>query len=154
MSNNIFEIWDSIGRKTPFAVRRVNWTEEYYTVVEKIDCTSLPYGNAFGYPTINGKYSDHYDYDKKWRKDKLIPCCGCYQWTLVENADLTNLKEGLAATKKYTQQELKERQAANETWKGIKLRHNEKDIPAEWNKYVNWLKTKEISEPRVSVISL
>ena len=37
MNLNIFEIWDKIGRQTPFAVRRANWTEEYYTIVEKVD---------------------------------------------------------------------------------------------------------------------
>jgi len=100
MSLNIFQIWDSIGRKTPFAVRRDNWTEEYYTVVERVDCEELPYGKAFGYSTINGKYSSHYEYDSKWRKERLIPCCGCYQWTLVENADLKSYKEGVKATEK------------------------------------------------------
>ena len=87
MSLNIFEIWDNIGRQTPFAVRRDNWTEEYYTVVEKIECKKMPYGKAFGYPTINGEYSDHYNYDKQWLDEKLIPCCGCYQWSLAENAE-------------------------------------------------------------------
>ena len=100
MSLNIFQVWDSIGRKTPFAVRRDNWSEEYYTIVESIECENLPYGNAFGYPTINGQYSSHYEYDKKWRNNKIIPCCGCYQWTLVENADITKYKDGLKATQK------------------------------------------------------
>ncbi|ULQ56233.1 hypothetical protein KJS94_16405 [Flavihumibacter rivuli] len=48
MSQNIFEIWDSIGRRTPFAVRRDNWNKEYYTIVDKVDCAKLPYGKAFG----------------------------------------------------------------------------------------------------------
>ena len=100
MSFNIFQIWDSIGRKTPFAVRRDNWTEDYYTVVENIECENLPYGKAFGYSTINGEYSNHYEYSYKWRSDKIIPCCGCYQWTLVENVDLNKYKEGVDATVK------------------------------------------------------
>lgn len=90
MSLNIFQIWDSIGRKTPFAVRRDNWSSDYYTVVEAVECDKLPYGKAFGYPTIKGQSSTHYEYDKKWRLEKLIPCCGCYQWTLVENVVLTD----------------------------------------------------------------
>ncbi len=73
----------------PFAVKRDNWSDEYYTFVEKVECEKLPYGKAFGYATIYGKYSSHYNYDKKWREEKLIPCSGCYQWTLVENADLS-----------------------------------------------------------------
>jgi len=102
MSLNIFQIWDSIGRKTPFAVRRDNWNNEYYTVVESVECEALPYGKAFGYPTFNGYYSTHYEYDSKWKKDKLIPCCGCYQWTLVENVDLEKYKKGIKATEKST----------------------------------------------------
>lgn len=98
MSENIFEIWDRIGRKTPFAVRRENWSKGYYTVVEKIECEKMPYGKAFGYPTDNGFYSNHYEYDKKWRNEKLIPCCGCYQWILEEEADLVKYKTGLKAT--------------------------------------------------------
>lgn len=97
---NIFQIWDIIGRITPFAVRRDNWSEQYYTVVERIECEKLPYGKAFGYPTINGVYSTHYEYDSKWRKDQLIPSAGSYQWTHVENVDLTGYKEGLKATVK------------------------------------------------------
>lgn len=100
MSLNIFQIWDSIGRKTPFAVRRDNWTDEYYTIVESVECEKMPYGKAYGYPTFHGQYSTHYEYDSKWKKEKLIPCCGCYQWTLVENADLTKYKDGLKATEK------------------------------------------------------
>lgn len=88
MNMNIFQIWDSIGRKTPFAVRRENWSAEFYTVVEKIECEKMPYGKAYGYPVSNGKYSSHYEYDKKWRESKLIPCCGCYQWILVEDSEI------------------------------------------------------------------
>lgn len=94
---NIFQIWDSIGRVVPFAVRRDNWGEQYYTVVEKIECFELPYGKAYGYPTVNGKYSTHYEYDKKWRNQKLIPSAGSYQWALVEGADLTSYREGIKA---------------------------------------------------------
>ena len=90
MNKNIFQIWDEIGRKTPFAVRRDGWTEQY-TIVEKVECEKLPYGQAFGFPVENGKPSDHYEYDKKWRETKLIPSCGSYQWTLVENIQNNHL---------------------------------------------------------------
>ena len=100
MSTNIFQIWDKIGRKTPFAVRRDNWSEGYYTVVTEVECDKMPYGKAYGYPTNNGIYSNHYEYDKDWRNYKLIPCGGCYQWHLIENADLESYKRGLEATKK------------------------------------------------------
>ena len=94
---NIFEIWDSIGRITPFAVRRDNWGDQYYTVVDKVECPQLPYGKAYGYPTVNGKFSTHYDYDKKWRDEKLIPSAGVYQWSLAEKVDLESYKDGLKA---------------------------------------------------------
>lgn len=81
---NIFQIWDSIGRKTPFAVRRDSWCKERYAIVERIECTALPYGKAFGYPTYLGDPTDHFDYDRKWQNEKLIPSCGSYQWTLIE----------------------------------------------------------------------
>jgi hypothetical protein len=83
---NIFEIWREIGEKVPFAVRNYRWSDKYYSVVEKIEIGKWPYGKAYGYPTINGQYSDHYERDKRWRQTKQIPLDGCYQWTLVENA--------------------------------------------------------------------
>lgn len=92
MSLNIFEIWERIGRQTPFAVRRDHWSDDYYAIVEKVECKKLPYGKAFGYPTIKGEYSDRFEYDKKWLDEKLIPCCGCYQWTLAENVDVNERK--------------------------------------------------------------
>ncbi len=98
MSENIFQIWDRIGRKTPFAVRRENWPVGFYTIVETIECEKMPYGKAFGYPTNNGNYTNHYEYDNRWRKEKLVPCCGCYQWIYEENADLSKYKDGLRAT--------------------------------------------------------
>ena len=103
MSLNIFEIWDKIGRCTPFAVRRDDWAEEHYTIVERIECEKLPYGKAFGYPTIRGELSTRYEYDKEWLAEKLIPCCGCYQWTLVENVEINNGKSIIVEKKKKIQ---------------------------------------------------
>lgn len=89
MSTNIFQIWESLGNVTPFAVRRHNWGNEFYTIVERVECEKMPYGKAFGFSVAQGRYSDHYDYDKKWRESGLIPSAGSYQWTLVSGADLT-----------------------------------------------------------------
>lgn len=97
-AENVFQIWDRVGRIVPFAVRRANWSQHYYTVVERIDCDNLPYGKAFGYPTENGQYSTHYEYDNKWRKEQLIPNAGSYQWFLVSNADLSTYRNALPAT--------------------------------------------------------
>jgi hypothetical protein len=93
MSLNIFQIWESIGKTTPFAVRRDNWEEKYYTIVEKVEIKKMPYGKAYGYTTINGEFSNHYEYAEEWVKDKTIPCSGCYQWTLVENPELLKPKK-------------------------------------------------------------
>lgn len=71
MSKNIFQIWDEIGRKTSFAVRCDNWSKKFYTIVENVEIKKFPYGNAYGLSTVNGVYSNHYEYDSKWRKDKI-----------------------------------------------------------------------------------
>ncbi len=82
---NIFEIWKDNGKRLPFAVRRVNWTNQYYTIVTGIKIKKWPYGDAYGYPTVMGVYSDHYEYEREWRENQIIPCCGCYQWHYVKN---------------------------------------------------------------------
>lgn len=84
MSQNVFEIWKDNSEYVPFAVRRDNWPDYCYTVVVKIEIKKYPYGNAYGFPVRNGKYTDHYEYDKKWREHRIIPCAGCYQWSKVD----------------------------------------------------------------------
>lgn len=83
---NIIQIWQEIGENVPFAVRNYRWSDQYYTIVEKVEIGKWPYGYAYGYPTINGQYSDHYERNKEWREKRWIPLAGCYQWTFVENA--------------------------------------------------------------------
>jgi hypothetical protein len=56
--------------------------------VERVDCEQLPYGKAYGYPTVNGIYSDHWEHDKKWKVDKWITSGGSYQWTLVTDINI------------------------------------------------------------------
>lgn len=105
MSNNIFEIWKELGEKVPFAVRRDNWTDEFYTIIESVEIKKWPYGTAKGYPTVNGYPSNHYDYHKKWRENREIPSAGCYQWTYVPDAilDKNDLPE-----KKSTRSQVKD----------------------------------------------
>jgi len=100
MSKNIFQIWDDIGRITPFAVRRDNWSKKYYAIVEKVEINKFPYGNAYGFSTINGIYSNHFEHDSKWRRKRIIPCCGCYQWTLVEIVDSVEIEKANQTRKK------------------------------------------------------
>lgn len=97
-SENIFQIWVRIGRTVPFAVTRDHWSSDRFCiVVERIECETMPYGKAFGYSTDNGEYSTYLEYDTKWRKDRQISVAGVYQWSLVEAADLTSYKKGVAA---------------------------------------------------------
>lgn len=86
---NLFQIWEALGRKTPFAAIREHWKPGFYVVVERIECEKMPYGDAFGVAAFNGRYSDRLEYDSKWEKTGLIPCCGCYQWTHLPDADLS-----------------------------------------------------------------
>ena len=92
MSKNIFQIWKELGEKVPFGVRRDNWSNEYYTIVERVEIYHYPYGKAYGYPTIKGEYSNHYDYNTEWVNNKVIPCGGCYQWTFVPDAKLPQIE--------------------------------------------------------------
>lgn len=97
-SENIFQIWERLGRTVPFAVTRDHWSSDRFCiVVERIECETMPYGKAFGYSTDAGEYSTYLEYDAKWRKDRQISVAGVYQWSLVENADLNSYKKGVAA---------------------------------------------------------
>jgi hypothetical protein len=78
MSQNIFNIWDSINQQTPFAVRRSYWSPDSYTVVTRVDSEKMPYGNAYGWFTKNGKRE----------REELIKSSGVYQWSLVEGVPL------------------------------------------------------------------
>jgi hypothetical protein len=88
MSRNVFQIWMDLGKHVPFAVRRDNWSSEFYTVVESVTIHRWPYGVATGYPTKAGVANDHYKYDEAWRNDRVIQCAGNYQWELVPEAEL------------------------------------------------------------------
>jgi hypothetical protein len=100
MGQNIFQIWEAIDKKIPFAVRRDHWQEKFYIVIENVECDKMPYGKAYGYPTIDGEYSTFYDSDSKWKKEKIIPSSGVYGWALAENPDLTRYQAGFRATEK------------------------------------------------------
>lgn len=91
MAQNIFQIWAANGKKTPFAVRRDNWDSQFFTVVEKVVVRKMPYGTAYGYPTEDGVFNSHYEYDEKWREERIIPSAGCYQWELADDVDVSNL---------------------------------------------------------------
>jgi hypothetical protein len=90
---NIFQICkEQAGERTPFAVRRANWSEKYYAVVEKIEIGKFPYGKAFGFPVANGRFSNHFQDDAQWRRNSVIPNAGSYQWELVSGVELDRNK--------------------------------------------------------------
>lgn len=76
MSLNIFQIWESLGQKTPFAVRKSSWAKASYTVVTKIEIRQMPYGKAWGCFVKNGR---------KGREEE-IRSPGVYEWSLVEGS--------------------------------------------------------------------
>lgn len=92
MSQNIFQIWDAIGRQTPFAVKRDHWKDGEYAIVEKIEIEKWPYGKAYGYPMVENKSSGRFEYDNEWKTNKTIPSSGTYQWSLAENVDINDGK--------------------------------------------------------------
>ncbi len=90
---NIFQIWkEQVEGKTPFAVRRANWPQQYYAVVERVEVGKYPYGKAYGFPVENGRYSNHFQYDAQWRRTGVIPNAGSYQWELVSGVELDRKK--------------------------------------------------------------
>ena len=49
MGLNIFNIWESIGKKTPFAVRRTHWSNKnIYVIVDKVEPDGKGYGKTAG----------------------------------------------------------------------------------------------------------
>ncbi|SCH67620.1 Uncharacterised protein [uncultured Clostridium sp.] len=99
MSLNIFNIWESIGRKIPFAVRRTHWANKsIYVIVDRVEPDGKGYGKAYGIPTENGGFCSYWQTDKKWKESRLIPNNGVYGWEYVEgvtleiNANLTKAK--------------------------------------------------------------
>lgn len=67
-------------KEKPFCSKRDYWSDVYYVIVEYVDCEILPYGKAYGYPTINGTFSNHFMRNKRWRENRLIPNVGLYSW--------------------------------------------------------------------------
>lgn len=104
MGLNIFNIWESIGKKTPFAVRRTHWSNKnIYVIVDKVEPDGKGYGKAYGTPTENGGFCSYWQTDKKWRENRLIPNSGVYGWEYVEGVLLDikdyNVKKIVVETK-------------------------------------------------------
>jgi hypothetical protein len=95
MSLSIFQIWESMERQTPFIVRQVGWSDEFFTVVEDVNGDNPKRCFAFGYPTAYGRPSDHYEYNEKWRLHRRIPNANKPQWELVD----IEIKDSLLLTR-------------------------------------------------------
>lgn len=85
---SVFEIWDKIGRRTPFAARRSHWDKEYYAIIETIDLRAKPQKKAFGYAMKNDECSDAFSFSPEWRESKLIPGYQHSDWRIHELAPI------------------------------------------------------------------
>ena len=89
MGKNIFNIWNDIDQKTPFAARRTHWSnKDIYVIVEEVVPDGKGYGIAFGNPTTKGVLNDYFEYNKQWCLDKKIPNAGVYGWEYVVDVSL------------------------------------------------------------------
>lgn len=89
MASNIFNIWESIGKKVPFAVRRTHWANKnIYVIVDKVEPDGNGYGKVYGVPTEKGGFCSYWQNDKKWKETRLIPNNGVYGWEYVEGVPL------------------------------------------------------------------
>lgn len=68
---NIFNIWESLGQKTPFVARRVTWSN-FLVIVDKVEPNGKGYGVAYGIL-----------YDKRnktFKSYEKIANAGTYSW--------------------------------------------------------------------------
>lgn len=104
MGLNIFNIWEDIGRKIPFAVRRTHWSnKDIYVIVYRVEPDGNGYGKAYGIPTENGGFCSYWQTDKKWKESGLIPNSGVYGWEHVEGVTLET-KDDLIKTNTETKE--------------------------------------------------
>lgn len=68
---NIFNIWESLGQKTPFVARRVTWSN-FLVIVDKVEPNGKGYGVAYGrlYDKRN----------KTFKSYEKIANAGTYSW--------------------------------------------------------------------------
>lgn len=76
-SENIFDIWRSLGKGTPFIVRRNGWKHRSYMVI-RVEPMGR-YGEAYGYRLCDGKPENGIT------NEQPIDCCGCGNWELIES---------------------------------------------------------------------
>ena len=72
----------------PFGVKKLNWTKDFYVIVESVSLFSA----AHGYPTRNGCVSRLFLGDHKWRDSMLIPKWNEPIWELSESSFLDRYK--------------------------------------------------------------
>lgn len=96
--DNIFNIYNKIGKRTPFLVkrcelglerssseeRRIDPNQDRTFLVEKVKLYGK-YGKAYGKCFFNGKPNDTYRQEYYPDiKDEEIPCAGCGEWVLID----------------------------------------------------------------------
>lgn len=75
---NLFNIWESLNRETPFIARRTTWGNTL-VVVDKVEPNGKGYGVAYG--RIYHKQSNRFDNYSK------IANSGTYSWVFVGDKD-------------------------------------------------------------------
>ena len=98
VSDNIFNIYYNIGKRTPFLVkrcelglarssseeRRIDPNQDRTFLVETVKPRGK-YGKAYGKCFVNGKPDDTYRQECYPNiKDEEIPCAGCGEWVLID----------------------------------------------------------------------
>ena len=105
--DNIFNIYNAIGKRLPFVVKRCvigskgshDWDYRYSTkgrtyLVERVEQRGR-YGDAYGKCFVNGEPDDSYRETcyPEYAKDESIPLSGCGEWVLIDvpGVDLNEL---------------------------------------------------------------
>lgn len=88
-NQNIFQIWNDLGQRVPFAVKRESWNPaSSYEWWQRLRLGSSPYGKAWGYFRRREQNISEPD-----GEPGEVRCAGCYQWFLVDDIDLSGYEE-------------------------------------------------------------
>lgn len=83
MAESLFQIHTAVQGVPFIAGRNLGERRGNMTIVTRVRHRGR-YGDAFGVPIDSRGPNEHFEYDPEWVRTGKIPCCGCYQWRLVE----------------------------------------------------------------------
>jgi hypothetical protein len=79
----------SYNERFPFAVKKINWSADYYVIVEEIEINS---GEAQGIPTKGGNIVRLFFDDLEWRRNLIIPHFNQPIWIIVKGINFSHYK--------------------------------------------------------------